>query len=192
MSTLAIAIATLPERATQLRRLLDHLTSQGPFEALIDDRPRGTVSVGAKRQALNMRATADYIVHIDDDDWTSDTYLADIYEALEGRPDSVGGYELVQGIKAWPEIACWTNRAPRWLDGQRAAPYHASYVRTPGHKTPIRTAIAQAIAYRDMGFGEDQDYSRRLKAAGLIRTEAFIPKVLQHYRYVHKPRTSYA
>jgi hypothetical protein len=43
-----------------------------------------------------------------------------------------------------------------------------------------------------MGFGEDQDYSRRLKAAGLIRTEAFIPKVLQHYRYIHKPKTSYA
>jgi len=192
MSTLAIAIATLPERAAQLTTLLDHLASQGPFQALIDDRPRGTVTVGAKRQQLNSRCTADYIVHLDDDDWTSDTFLSDIYQALDTDPDSVGGYELVQGIRPWPEIASWTNRAPRWMDGHRAAPYHAAYVRTPGHKTPIRTAIAQAIPFRDMGFGEDEDYSRRLKAAGLIRTEAFIPKVLQHYRYVHKPRSSYA
>ncbi len=191
--TLAIAIATLPERATQLAALLDHLRGQGhPFELLVDDSPRGTITVGAKRQRLNSSATADYIVHLDDDDWTSDTFLADIMEAIATRPDSVGGYELVQGIKAWPEIACWTARAPRWMDGQRAAPYHAHYVRTPGHKTPLRRDIALAVPYADMGFGEDHDYSRRLKAAGIIRTEIFIPKVLQHYRYVHKPRTSYA
>lgn len=190
--TLSICIATLPERKEQLDHLVAFLRTQGPFELVTDASPRGTLSVGRKRELMNQRATGDYIVHIDDDDWVSPTYIPDILQAAEGRPDFIGGYELIEGLSQVPQMGMWTNRAPRWIHGSPAKAYKVDYVRTPGHKTPIIATIAKSIEYRDMGFGEDEDYSRRLKASGAIKIEAFIPKVLQHYRYIPKGRDQYA
>lgn len=190
--TLSICIATIPERKEQFDRLVTFLRTQGPFELVSDASPRGTLSVGRKRELMNQRAKGDYIVHLDDDDWVSPTYIPDILQAAQGRPDVIGGYELVEGLAQRPEIAVWTNRAPRWIHGHPAKSYGGNYVRTPGHKTPIISTIAKSIEYRDMGFGEDEDYSKRLKASGAIKIEAFIPKVLQHYRYTPKGRDQYA
>lgn len=189
MTLLTICIATVPERAASFDRIMAMLGRQCeglPIELLTDPRPRGELSIGAKRQQMNDRAAGDYVVHIDDDDWVPGDYAACIMEALEGRPDCIGHFELVEGLHKDPQIGRWTNRAPAWLDGPRARPYGASYVRTPFHKTPMRREIALQVGIRDMRFGEDHDFSRRLKEARLIRSEAFIPRVLYYYRYVHQ------
>lgn len=191
--TLSICIATLPERKEQFDALVAFIRSQSTeVEIVTNGAPRGTLSVGAKRQAMTQQATGEYIVHLDDDDWISPTYVADILSAAQSAPDCIGSYELVEGLRAIPETAMWTNKIAKWDQGAVARRLGVSYVRTPGHKTPIKASIAKAIAYRDMGFGEDEQYARDLKASGMVKTEVFIPKVMQHYRYTPKGRDQYA
>ena len=186
---LSILIATIPEREAMCSALVKFLQAQAkglPVEILTDPAPRGTISIGAKRNALYSRATGTHAVSIDDDDGVPHDYVANILEAIETDPDCIGHYEVVEGLATAPQIAMWTNRAHGWLQGAQAKRMGADYVRTPFHKTPLRTSIAKAVPFKDMGFGEDHDFSRRLKASRLVKTETFINRVLYYYRYQHE------
>jgi hypothetical protein len=187
---LSVCIATIPERRDLFNSLVAHIDGQAGFygscEIVSDASPRGTMTIGAKRQKMNEAARGEYVVHVDDDDWVPDDYIPTIIQALSSNPDCVGHYELVEGLGKRPFLAIWTNKASRWLSGPRAHPYGAECVRTPFHKTPIRRSIALQVPFKDMAFGEDEDFSKRLKAARLLRTEVFIPRVLQFYRYQHE------
>jgi glycosyltransferase involved in cell wall biosynthesis len=190
---LSICIATLPERIEQFHRLVAFIRSQSTeVEIVSNAAPRGTMSIGAKRQWMNDHATGDYIVHLDDDDWISPTYVADILGAIGPGIDCVAGYELVEGLSGMPQFAMWTNKASRWEHGSVARSFGVSFVRTPGHKTPLRNVIARCVQYKDMGFGEDEQYSRELKASKRVKREVFVGKVMQHYRYIPKGRDQYA
>ena len=184
---LSICIATVPERAAEFAMLHAELSRQAkglPVEIVVDAAPRGTITIGAKRQALNEKATGSYVVHIDDDDWVPPEYVATILTALESGPDCVGHYELVEGVDASPKIAIWSNRCVKWQEGPRVMQqYGTHYARTPFHKTPLSRAHALAIGFNDLSFAEDHDFSQRLKASGRCRAEAFIPRVLYFYRY---------
>jgi hypothetical protein len=188
---LSVCIATIPERAEQFRALVDFLEveSYKEVELVTDDRPRGSISIGAKRQALNEKATGDYVVHLDDDDWVAYGYIGIILEALKSSPDCVGHFELVEGLSPIPQISKWTNKAIRWEDGQRTRQRHGvDYLRTPFHKTPLKRSHALAVGFNDMGLGEDHDFSKRLQAAQLCRVEVFIPRVLYFYRTDNIPK----
>lgn len=184
---LSICIATIPERVAQFKALT---TTLGPidvsWEIVSDDRPRGVVSIGRKRQDMVERCKGAYIVHIDDDDLVPTDYVQTIICATETDPDAIGHFELVEGHGPVPKVSKWTNNAPGWLEGPRALRYGVSYVRTPFHKTPIKADIVRQIGFKDMRFAEDKDFSDRLRAARLVKTEVFIPRVLYIYRYSHE------
>lgn len=191
MRSLTICIATIPERKQQYSELCAEFARQiastsCPVLILTDPEPRGALSIGAKRQRMLHQVSTDYAVFFDDDDWPGPTYVKDISQAIQGFPDCVGFYELVEGLDSTPRIAIWSNRFTGWMEGARAKPHGVDYVRTPFHKTPIRTDIAQRIGFQDLRFAEDADFSRRLKASGLCRTEVFIPKTLYIYRYARE------
>lgn len=190
MIQLSILIATVPDRQIPFDVLHYELSRQAkglPVEIIVDDRARGTVSVGTKRQDLIDKAKGQYVVHIDDDDWVPPEYVSTVVHALESKPDCVGHYELVEGHGKVPQLSIWTKNAPRWMEGREAMRLHGvNYVRTPFHKTPLKTAHARAIGIHDLHFGEDHDFSKRLHAARLCRTEVFIPRVLYFYRYAHE------
>lgn len=188
MTTLSICIATIPERSEQFVALVAELERQpGAVEIISDDSPRGTITIGAKRQRMNQRATGTHVAHIDDDDWIPPDYLPTILAGLQSDPDCIGHYELCEGMGPRPELAVWTNAAPAWATGSAAARWGCRHVRTPFHKTPIRRSIALQVPFPDTSFGEDHDFSKRLKAARLIGSEVFIPRVLQFYRYKFEP-----
>lgn len=195
MSTtiLSICIATVPDRCEEFDLLYSELNRQTeglPVEIVVNDAPRGTMSIGAKRQAMNQDAQGAYVVHIDDDDWVPPEYVTSIVGALQSGPDCVGHYELVEGVKGVPQLSIWSNRVLSWQEGaQVRSRYGVDYARTPFHKTPLKREHALAVGFRDMGFGEDHEFSRRLQASGLCRTEVFIPKVLYFYRCDPKPKT---
>jgi hypothetical protein len=51
----------------------------------------------------------------------------------------------------------------------------------------MKTAIASQIGFNDMRYGEDYDFSKRLKLSALIQTEVFIAKTMYFYRYKEEP-----
>jgi len=55
------------------------------------------------------------------------------------------------------------------------------YRRLPNHLMATRKTLVQQVRFQHTNFGEDSDYSRRLKP--LLKTEFAIPKVLYHYEY---------
>jgi glycosyltransferase involved in cell wall biosynthesis len=191
---LSILIATVPERRVPLWHLRTELDKQAqgkPVEILEELTPRthrGGPSIGAKRQTLLERAQGEYVVFIDDDDKVAPTYLEDILQAIEQKPDCIGFEIEVHGLSRKPQVASGSNRWEAWAE--KVGGY--DYVRTIYHKNPVRREIALQIGFKDMCFGEDHDYSQRLKASGLLKTEVYIPKRLYIYRYKHEnPKTKY-
>lgn len=185
---LSICIATIPERAKEYASLLHLLGKHESVEIVSDGRPRGSVSIGQKRNDMVSRCGGEYIVHIDDDDQVPYDYVSVILKALESKPDCVGHYELVEGLSPVPQLSKWTNAVSRWDSAAQAARLGVSHIRTPFHKTPIKADIVRAIGFADMHDGEDHEFSKRLKASGRIKTEVFIHRVLYIYRYTHMDR----
>lgn len=187
---LSILICTIPEREAQFNKLLDHLRSQQTEEVEIiwSNTPRGKdMPVGKKRQTLIDRAFGDYVVFIDDDDWVSDDYVSSILQAAKEAPDCIGLRINVTGIKGEQHAAA-SNRYNRWKSNSQGF----DYVRAIYHKTPVKREHALAIGYKPMHFGEDHDYSRRLKSSGLLKKEVFIDKELYFYRFkFEEPKKKY-
>lgn len=184
---LSVLIATIPERKSQLRKLLVHITKMckpfpGMVEILTNDAAKSEMSIGAKRQAMIEQASGDYVCFVDDDDWVSDSYIADILKATESGPDCIGFRIEVHGLARRTQMASASMRC-EWaknVDG-------FDYVRSIYHKTPVKREHALAIGFADMRFAEDADYSDRLAKSGLLQREEYIDKALYIYRYKFQP-----
>jgi glycosyltransferase involved in cell wall biosynthesis len=183
---LSILVATIPERRSSFRKLMDYLRAMSdglPVEILTDDAPKGDISIGSKRQALLNRATGDYIAFIDDDDWVAPTYVDDILKATESGPDCIGFRIEVHGLNRRRVEMASASMRYTWqkdIDG-------FDYVRGIYHKTPVKRSHAIAIGFADMRFAEDKDYSDRIAASGLLKWEEYIDKALYIYRYKFQP-----
>ena len=191
----AILIATIETRKTQFEKLRSFIQSQIVKNSLVGEceivhiSDNKEISVGLKRQRLLELANSDYVAFIDDDDWVSEDYLPAIMNSINSNfPDSIGFLIRCTFDGSVPIIAKASNKYSDWAedtDGYK-------YVRTPYHKTPIKRDLAIQIGFKDIRYAEDHDYSRRLKAAGLIRKEDFIDLPLYYYSYVHEnPNTKY-
>ena len=141
------------------------------------------LSIGAKRQAMIEAATGDYVAHFDSDDWPAPNYVSAILTALESDPDTVGMLIRVEGLAPKPQTGIGSMRFARWQNNK--AGY--DYVRPTYHKNPTRRSIALAVGFKDMRFGEDFDYSIRLKDSGLLKTERMVNEELYIYRYKYAP-----
>jgi hypothetical protein len=190
---LSILVPTLKTREKWLKRLLrDLLPQQMEFadevEILIES-DDGELSIGAKRNKLLDRAAGEWVVFHDDDDPPRPGYVRLILDAIKrhspdcigfrvGRSKTVGGQmtrcgEGTYSLKHPADDEC--RRGNTW----------AIYKKMPRHLTPMRTHIARQIRFLETGpeadRGEDVDFAKRLKAAGLLKSERFIDKELYVY-----------
>jgi glycosyltransferase involved in cell wall biosynthesis len=188
MTLLSILIPSIPSRqelrATLVARLEAQIRSMGvPSVAEVivfeDDK---SLSVGAKRNKLLREALGEFVAFVDDDDDVSDDYVSQIFGAVEGsRP--AGGVDCI-GMRG---IITVNGGAPRQvhysLANKSAFNSEGVYFRSPGHLNPIRRALLAGYAFPEVNVGEDADFSDRLLAARTLKKEAFVDKVLYHYRY---------
>jgi hypothetical protein len=61
--------------------------------------------------------------------------------------------------------------------------FGGTYYRLPGHLTPLRKSSIGNIRFSDKNLGEDADFASTLYRLKALRKEAFIDKVLYHYRF---------
>lgn len=147
---------------------------------IITDIDNKEASIGAKRQRMLLAAKGEYVVSIDSDDAIMTDYLAEIWRGIKEQPDCITFEISCSGIKG--KRANVSNKYSDWMDNVDGF----DYVRLPYHKTPIKRNLALEIGFLDLRFGEDYDFSRRLKESKLIQSEYHIEKPLYHYQYKHE------
>ncbi len=90
---LSVLVCTIPERFDKfnaLLRKLNLLSFNLGVEILHDNSPKGTKTIGGKRNDLLNKAVGEYVCFVDDDDDISDDYFTEILKAIESKPDCVG------------------------------------------------------------------------------------------------------
>ena len=179
--TLSILIATLPERAAYLEKMLAMIGTHEQVEILTDHRPR-TVPTGTKRNDLIQQATGEWFVFVDDDDVIDPEYVTLILEALKQNPDVVtfqGWYTENGGNRLDWTIKLGERYEARVQDGKY------QIFRWPNHLSVMRKSLVAHIKFPDIWHGEDYQWSKRIAELGILKTEIHIPKQLYHYVYIH-------
>ncbi len=166
---LSILIPTLPERKDQLAKLLACIEPSDEVEILIDDTDR-SMSIGIKRNNLYNRANGLYSVQIDDDDTVPIDYIQEVLANLGS--DCIGYLEHCT-INGQVQMSSITMKNKQWSS------HSNQYFRTPHFKTPILTSLCQKVGVKDMRFGEDHDFAKRVYP--LIKSETFINKIMYYY-----------
>jgi len=142
----------------------------------------GQMTVGMKRNILLKNCSGEYVAYADDDDKVSADYIP----------------ELLQGIATGADVVCF--KAAYFVNSVFDRPvlyskayrkdYHdrLAYYRIPNHLMCVKRELAMAVKFKQVNFGEDADYARRLLP--LIKTEHQIDKVLYSYLFdTHKTET---
>lgn len=183
MRSLAVLIPTLNDRRRYLNVLHSHIAKQiGERDVQIITNYTGReMSIGAKRQMMLENCKADYICFVDDDDMVSTEYISLIYDAIQKEPDVVGMRGIIT-IDGGERFEWCISTKYDWAENQDGF----RYVRYPNHLAPIRRELALQAGFKDMGHGEDYDYSMRLKELGKLKKEEFIDEELYYYYYKSK------
>lgn len=187
---LSILIPSTFDRAEMLSELIDHLKYQieecnaKDSVEIITDVDNGECSIGKKRQRLIEAANGLYVVQIDSDDWVANDFIEWILLSIEQNPDVIGfsGYMTTGGINRD------NFRISKDLPYITISDAHGakSYLRFNNHLSPIKKEIALKIGFKDLRFGEDYDYAKRLQESGLIKKEVYIEMDMYHYKYIKK------
>lgn len=207
---LSILIASTWDRDGMTTKLLNHLTdmykpnettwrvlhsvteigvehnSEVEINVLYDNKE---MSIGAKRQRMIEEAEGEYVCFIDSDDWVPDYYIEELLKAIEQSPDCIGFEIECTGMKGGTKLASASNQWRKWETINRRKNDRRKYdfLRTIYHKTPVKREHALAAGFPDIRYGEDHEYSERLKKSGVLKKEVFIPKIMYIYQYNEEP-----
>lgn len=194
MKLLSIQIPTVVGREEKFDGLYQFIKEQiityqlQDYIELIYLKDNKEISIGAKRQKLYEIAKAILSVQIDDDDWVSFTFCKDVVNAIKEYvrdygvfPDCIGYIEdcTINGKKAGNSLL--SIGYDDWIEKLSPPVYDCVRVRTPFFKTPIKTELCLKVGVKDMRFGEDHDFARRILP--LLETQSFIPEPM--YLYIH-------
>lgn len=175
---LSILIISLPDRHDSIKRLYDHLLTQtvGTNEVeilvLTDNR---SMSVGRKRQYLNMMASGEYVAHVDDDDTVSSDFVSSLLDAIQTHPGvDVITFIVDVTIDGGPTKPClYSSRFHNNMN------FENHYQRLPNTRCCFRKAVAIREEIPDITFGEDDEWGTRIQKH--IQTEHCISKSLYFY-----------
>lgn len=172
MIKLSILIPSIPEREKQLEALIFSLNSKktDQVEIITDCAPKQDMSIGLKRNNLYLKASGEYSVQIDDDDSVPDYFIE---ECLNNLGSDCIGYKEHCLINGQVQDSIISIKNKKWYSIEK------KHFRTPHFKTPILTNICRKVGVKDMRWGEDHDFAKRIMP--LLNTEKFIDKIMYYY-----------
>ena len=180
MKQIAILIPTLPVRIEKYCKLIKEINRQVIEHDLCDKIQIVTFGdtkdyvVGHKRNVLLGMSLAKYICFIDDDDFISPKYVIQLYNASLKDVDCVSfnGVFVSQGTERLIDMSK-SHRGD--IDENNC------YYRLPNHLSCVKREIALKCKFPLLQFGEDNEYSKRIKK--YIKTEHKIKDILYFYNY---------
>lgn len=173
-----ILILSVLERQDKLNKLLKVLEPQlNENVAVLVLTDNQDYSVGFKRTRLLEMSRADYVSFIDDDDMITEDYVESLLPHLDGQNDFVG-FEVTylqngkpnkqnKPYKMLPKYMDWKEDSEAWWKDI----YHLGV---------IRRVTAQRFPFEGMQ-GEDGQWAKNIREAGLIDKRAYVDKSLYTY-----------
>lgn len=140
--------------------------------------------LGTKRNKMVQIAQGEYVVFCDDDDVLEPDYLKQLLSACESDADIIT-FKVNVTLDGGDPKACYYSK-----DFESDHNTIEAYYRLPNHIMCVKRELALQVEYLPIIYGEDSDYSKRLKP--LLKTEHFIDKVLYNYIWNrHTTETQY-
>jgi len=184
---LTICVCTLLERYDsflkdclhELKKQIEPFKNEVELLVHLDNRNR---LLGEKRNEMLSCAKGEYIVFVDDDDVLNENYISEILKATNTGVDVI---TFIVNVS---------------INGGKYKPCHYSltynndyntdeaYFRLPKHICAVKKKLALQTKYKALTFGEDSDYSKRLKP--ILKSELIINEVLYNYNYNIKTTTT--
>jgi glycosyltransferase involved in cell wall biosynthesis len=140
----------------------------------------GELTLGAKRNLLISRCTGKYHCFVDDDDIIAPYYLRTFVPMITSGID----YDCAAFLGAHYKHGKFIKLFYHSLDFHEWFERPEAYYRTISPMNMIRTSIVRQIQYADIRNTEDHEFSVRLYASGLLKTEFKIDKSKPLYHYV--------
>lgn len=156
----------------QLRQLDPKAQKEVEILTLIDNK---TIMLGTKRNNLIDISQGDYLVFVDDDDRLSDDYISELLQATASGSDVITFVVSVSLNGGYPKDCFYSK------DYESDFNTEETYHRLPNHIMCVRRELAEQVLFKPILYGEDSDYSKRLKP--LLKTEFRINKKLYFYDY---------
>lgn len=132
--------------------------------------------LGTKRNDLVAIAAGDYITFIDDDDKISANYVSALVKAIDENNVDVINFIVDVSLNDGPYKPCHYSVANSFDFNTESG-----YFRLPNHIMCVKRELALQVKYKDILYGEDSDYSKRLYT--LIKTELNLSETLYYYNY---------
>lgn len=177
---ISILTPSIPRRLNQLDGLCEHIAMQiararVPVEHLVftDNMTR---SVGLKRQALIQIARGHYIAFVDDDDWISSDYVAQLVTACCHDRDVITFRQraTINGKVGHIDFRLNAPADCPWQEDM-------TVTRPPWHVCAWRRDLVKDCLFPDINDGEDIIWCQQARA--LVKTETHIDAELHHYRF---------
>jgi hypothetical protein len=181
---LSICIPTVVGREVKCEKLLSNIRTQilrGNFHDVVEtiiDKDNKEVSIGAKRDRMYKRCNGMFSVQIDDDDDIAEDYIETFMNNYNEDVDCYGYQELCTFDGKTQKKSDFTIRCKEWHERPDNGFHH---FRTPFCKTPIKTTICKFVGVKDIRFGEDHDFAKRIFP--YLRNEKYIDKIMYYYKF---------
>lgn len=183
---LSIVLCSIPERIQTLSVMLKELQRQigdDPVQLLVltDNKQ---MTIGRKRQFLNVMALGKYIVHIDDDDRIEPNLVEELMNIINmGKEVDVICYLVTVNIDQQPSKLCVYHKDFVYQNSLQVCYRH------PNPRCCFLRYLALMIPFKDISFAEDDDWAHQMRH--YIKRQVSIHKILYHYDYVSKDESWY-
>lgn len=133
------------------------------------------LSVGAKRNMLNMGAMGQYVCHVDCDDQISTNYISKLLEGIKSGADVITFDVAYHHNGGAPKPVYYDKAYGKDINEPTC------YKRIPNHLMCFKKELAIAAGFPDISFGEDAQFAKNILP--MIKTQHRITETLYHYYF---------
>lgn len=185
MFDISILIPTMKPRERLFRQVLAEVqrqireTPEIRVEVLWES-DNGELTLGQKRNVLMDRCNGRYHCFIDDDDVIARDFLKVFVPMIKSDVD----YDCASFVGAHYVKGKFNKLFHHSLDYPEWDEYPDRFIRSVSPMNMIKTDIVRQVRYKDIRNTEDHEFSKRLMASGLLKTEFKIDPNRPIYHYI--------
>lgn len=182
---ISILIPTMTPRKALFDQVLAEIRKQASEcpeirTEILWESDNGELTLGQKRNVLMERCTGKYHCFIDDDDVLAPDYLKTFVPMITSGRDydcaAFVGAHYIRGV--FNKLFHHSMHYDAWAETPER------FLRTISPMNLIKTDIVRQVRYMDIRSIEDREFSQRLKASGLLKTEFSINANHPLYHYI--------